>query len=315
MKKILISGIGLCALIAGIAVYGGSGLWADAAPPSSLSPLLERKTSFEDSKIVPHKAVYKIEMVSKRSSAQVLNISGDMYFEWKSGCEAWTTDHRFNLLYEYADSPPMRITSDFTTYERYNGESFDFNSRRRRDGELYDELRGWATINAEAGGKAVFTRPENLRFDLTPGTLFPMAHTASVLKAAREGKKMFITTIFDGSDDEGPAQVTAFIGKPVNAMAEMAPDGAIKTSLINTPAWRIRLAFFPLSSMESDSDYEMDIVLHDNGVISDMVVDYKDFSVTQKLIGLESLPRVSCETALPVMPKKGKDRLPDRIKP
>jgi hypothetical protein len=55
--------------------------------------------------------------------------------------------------------------------------------------------------------------------------------------------------------------------------------------------------------------------LHDNGVISDMVVDYKDFSVTQKLIGLESLPRVSCETALPVMPKKGKDRLPDRIKP
>ncbi len=38
----------------------------------------------------------------------------------------------------------------------------------------------------------------------------------------------------------------------------------------------------------------MNMVLQDNGVISDMRVDYKDFSVTQKLIGLEPVKAESC---------------------
>lgn len=314
MKKLLALVFGLSAMLAGLGAYVGSHLLADAATPVA-PPRIEKTVSFEDQKIVPHKALYKIEMISKRSSAQVLNISGDMYFEWKPGCDAWTTDHRFNLLYEYADSPPMRITSDFATYERYSAESFDFNSRRRRDGDLYEELRGRATMIPDEGGEAVFTMPEGLKFELSPGTLFPMAHTVSVLKAAREGKKMFIATIFDGSDEEGPAEVTAFIGKPVNAMARITPDPAINTALVNTPAWQVRLAFFPLSSMESDSDYEMDVVLHDNGVISDMVVDYKDFSVSQKLLGLEALPAIPCGPKPPVASEKRKKPDESRIKP
>lgn len=301
MTRHITIGIGLAALLAGLAVYSLPGLWGEAATPAA--PRIESR-SYADPKIVPHKALYRIEMISKRSSAQVLNISGEMFFALKSTCDAWTTDHRFNLLYEYADSAPMRITSDFTTYERHAGDSFDFNSRRRRDGALYEELRGQAMI-ADGAGTADYTMPQDLEFELPAGTLFPMAHTASVLRAAREGKKFFAATIFDGSDEEGPAEVTAFIGKPVNAMAQMAPGSGIDTALINTPAWQMRLAFFPLNSAESEADYEMNIVLHDNGVISDMAVDYKDFSVTQKLVALEALPAASC----------GSPHGRDRIKP
>ncbi|MBI2234546.1 MAG: cell envelope integrity EipB family protein [Micavibrio aeruginosavorus] len=290
MTRHLTIGIGLAALLAGLAVYTLPGFRGESAPAA---PRIETTRNYADPKILPHKAIYKIEMISKRSSAQVLNISGEMFFALKSTCDAWTTDHRFNLLYEYADSAPMRITSDFTTYESHTGDNFDFNSRRRRDGVLYEELRGLAMIT-DGAGTADYTLPQDLEFGLPEGTLFPMAHTASVLRVAREGKKFFGATIFDGSDEEGPAEVTAFIGKPVNAMAQMAPSAAIDTALLNTPAWRMRLAFFPLSSAESEADYEMDIVLHDNGVISDMVVDYKDFSVTQKLVALEALPAVPC---------------------
>jgi hypothetical protein len=307
-------GLALGALLAGLVAYGGSTLWSEAATPLDI-PRVEKSRHLADAKIAPHKALYRIDMVSKRSSAQVLNISGEMFFEWKPGCEAWSTDHRFNLLYEYADSPPMRITSDFTTYEPFDGETFDFNSRRRRDGELYEELRGQASVTSGAAGQAIYTLPEGLKYDLAPETFFPMAHTVHVLQAAREGKKMVFATIFDGSDDEGPADVTAFIGKPVNALARITTNPTIDTALINTPAWQIRLAFFPLNSSESDSDYEMDVVLHDNGVISDMLVDYKDFSVTQKLVSLEKLPAVSCGTPLAPPDKGQKTRNQDRIKP
>lgn len=33
----------------------------------------------------------------------------------------------------------------------------------------------------------------------------------------------------------------------------------------------------------------MSLIFHENGVVSDMVVEYKDFSVTQKLVALEPL--------------------------
>ena len=59
--------------------------------------------------LVPHKAVYEIKMISRRSSAQILNISGQMLFNGNTTCEAWTTDHKFKLLYEYADAPAMNI--------------------------------------------------------------------------------------------------------------------------------------------------------------------------------------------------------------
>lgn len=245
--------------------------------------------------LAPHKAIYDIKMIAKRSGSQVLNISGQMYFELRATCDAWQTDHRFNLNYEYTDSPPMLITSDFTTYEPYAGETLDFNSRRHRDGELFEELRGQATIKPGAVGTADYNVPEGMKFDLPAGTLFPMTHTAAVLDAIKAGKKFINATVFDGSDEEGPVEINAFIGKPVNVMATMDPGPDIDANLVNTPAHDVRMAFFPLSNGEAGADYEMNAVFHDNGIISDMTVEYGDFTISQTLKALERVAPEPCD--------------------
>jgi len=244
--------------------------------------------------MAPHKALYDIKMVSKHSGSQVINISGRMFYEWRPECEAWVTDHRFNLFYEYADSPPIRVTSDFSTYEPYDGKSFDFTSRRKRNGELYEEVRGRAERNEDGTGTAVYTMPPDQGFDLNKGTMFPMAHSLEILKLAREGKKFYNATVFDGSDNEGPMEINSFIGKPVDAASLVPADGMIDADLIRSPAWAVRMAFFPLMTPEADSEYEMEVVYHENGVISDMRVDYRDFSVTQKLLALEKVKVADC---------------------
>ena len=38
------------------------------------------------------------------------------------------------------------------------------------------------------------------------------------------------------------------------------------------------------------------MIFHESGIISDMLVEYQDFSVTQKLIALEKIDAVSCDT-------------------
>ncbi len=247
--------------------------------------------------LVPHKALYAIEMIAKRSGSPVINIDGQMYFEVRDECEAWTTDHRFKLNYDYADSPPMQITSDFTTYEPFDGESFSFTSNRKRDGEVYQELRGTADYDEKDGGAVTFTQPADLTYKLPPGSFFPMGHTGALLKSIKDNKKIFTANVFDGSDEEGPIEISAVIGGAINAVAAMPANPAVDTTLVNSKAWRVRMAFFPMSSEDENADYEMDIVLHENGIISDMVVDYEDFSVSQKLIALERLDNERCRPA------------------
>jgi hypothetical protein len=250
------------------------------------------KSKVTDLGLKPHKALYDIKLVATHSGSQILNISGQMFYQWEQTCDAWVSNHRFNMLYEYADSAPMRISSDFSTYEPFDGQTFNYTSQRKRDGELFEELRGQATLTPEGDGKAIYTLPPELSFDLPKGALFPMRHSVGVAEAVREGKKIYKAVIFDGSDEAGPVEVNAFIGKPVTEPVLKTVNGgaAIDQKFLASPARKIRLAFFPLSTPDSTSDYEMSMDLHDNGVISDMTIEYDDFTVSQKLIALEAMP-------------------------
>ncbi|MGH1397961.1 MAG: EipB family protein [Alphaproteobacteria bacterium] len=232
------------------------------------------------STFTPHKALYDISLKSVSNGSQIANISGKMYYEWHEDCDAWTSKHRFNLLYEYADEPAMRITSDFSTFESFDGKTLDFISRRKQNGELFEEVRGQA-----ANGQALFSAPGGLSYPLPDNTLFPMAHSKFVLQAIKDKQKFASAILFDGSDDEGPVLVNAIIGAPIPNAEKF--DAA--QDLLNSPAHRVHLAFFPLSSTEQTPDYEIKLTLHENSIISDMDINYGAFSVWQELSALEPM--------------------------
>lgn len=243
--------------------------------------------------LVPHKALYEIKLLSKKSSAKVANIHGKMLYEWQPACDAWITNHRFDVTYEYIEAPAMRITSNFSTYEAYDGKSFNFSSERKSEGILLEEIRGSVTTNDQGEvNEAIYTIPEDLIFTLPEGTLFPMAHTLGVLEKIKSGQKIYNVTLFDGSDNEGPVDVNSVIGKPRIFKAEERSGNEeykIDHKMISEKGWNLRLAFFPLNTYESAADYEMSVLFHANGVISGMEVDYGDFAVTQKLLAIEPL--------------------------
>lgn len=256
-------------------------------------PALAQKPNGKD-QLAPHKALYEIELVSTSSGSQIVNVQGQMMYEWHPSCEAWNTKHRFNLIYDYADNPPLRITSDFSTFEPFDGESFSFTSMRKRDGDLFEEIRGSATISKNGEGEAIYSLPEDLQYDLPVGTVFPINHSLNVLEAIKAGQKFYSATIFDGSNEDGPVDVNTFIGGKANALAHVTPSENLDMELINRPAWNVQLAFFPIIASNPVPDYEMDVKIHDNGVISHMIVSYEDFTISQNLIALEALES-SCE--------------------
>ncbi len=252
--------------------------------------------------LLAHKALYDIDLVATHSGSQILNISGQMSYEWKPGCDAWVTDHKFKLFYEYADAPGMKITSDFSTFETYDGKSLNFTSRRQRDGQMYQEIRGYAGIDTK-GGEAVYRYPEKTKYTLMNGTLFPMGHTLELIKRAKAGDKFYSAQVFDGSDEEGPIEINSFIGKDTKPDASMLSNTKIDKDMLKAKSWNVRMAVFPSKDQEEESDYEMSMAFHENGIISSMLIEYDDFSVTQKLVALEPIPAESCGNT-PKEPKK-----------
>lgn len=258
-----------------------------------------------DVALAPHKALYDVELIGSKTGSQIINIRGKMFFEWKPSCEGWITNHRFTLSYDYADSPSLTINSDFSTFENFDGKTLGFFSRRRKDGEVYEELRGKAMIDkAGVAGSARYTIPDGLTFDLPAGLMFPTAHTAALVKKAREGAKFFKVTTFDGSDEEGPVEINSFIGAKFakgeapklkrDSSFKPVASSPIDQSLLG-PGWKVRMAFFPTLTPDSQSDYELTMNFHENGVISDMIIEYGDFSVRQKLVALEKVNAESCK--------------------
>ena len=268
---------------AAIIIYlGASGTFNNSHKIGSVEPATVTHIK-GDENLVPHKALYEIKLFSKKSGSQVLNISGKMFYEWEKTCGGWLTDHNFDMLYEYADSPSMRVTSNFSTYEGFDSQTLDFTMERKSNGQVFEKIRGSANSQ-----EATYTLPtDDLNFTFDDDTFFPIAHTAAVVNQIKANQKFMSATLFDGSDTEGPLIVSSFVGSKAAAPEGLLTQKDIDKSLLDAPAHKLRLAFFPLKSEQAEADYEMDMVFHENGVISDMHVYYDDFAVSQSLVALQ----------------------------
>jgi hypothetical protein len=246
-----------------------------------------------------HKALYDFSMVAVEAGAGISGISGKMYYEQDDSCDAWTTEHRFRVEYQYPERRPVRNTSHYVAFEAKDLSQFYFSSEREEDGSTTEQLRGSIEKNADGTAKADYARPGNLSYTLPKGYMLPTQQTNEVIRRARAGEKFFSAVMFDGTDAEGPVEVNTYIGKKATpaeiAKIAAAGGGKIDAGLLAADAWHVRMAVFPLkTSDDMTPSYEMDMILHDNGVVSWSLVDYKSFRVEQKLLALEKLPPKKC---------------------
>ncbi len=269
---------------------------ADAPAAAGVNQVSTNQTGIN---IALHKALYVFKMVSAEPGAGLTGINGKMYFEQDATCDAWTTEHRMTTAYQYADAAPVTDTDRYSAFESKDGQQFSFNADQQENGEMAEQLRGGVDRAADGTAKAVYSRPEDIKYDLPAGYFLPTAHTMEVIRHARAGDHFFSAVMFDGSDADGPVEIGTFIGKKVTAEELKKIAGSnkkIDAALLSPDAWHVRMAVFPLKDKEESAPaYEMEMILHDNGVISHALVDYKTFVLEQKLTALEKLPPKKCD--------------------
>jgi hypothetical protein len=293
---VFVSCIGLAALLL-------VGLPGYAAPvTSSTSSLRAVETSTPvTTGVTPHRAIYTVRLGSAKNGSHISDIGGRMLFSWVDDCHAWNIEQKMQIRFFYSEGEVEDSVTDLTSREAKDGSDYYFHVRRNGDEKEKQEIwRGSATLSVDAAsglgtGEAVYAGDDARKIKLT-GASFPAHHTMQLLEAARAGRKFFAVNVFDGADEKGLNEISAFISPPTPAASaiEKASGKMDENPLLKAKSWPVRMAFFSPDSETGSPDYEMDMTLLDNGIIKTMKVDYGEFSMIAELADVKPLPAAKC---------------------
>jgi hypothetical protein len=232
----------------------------------------------------PHRAVYDITLERAASGSGVVELAGRMVYELNgSRCEGYTQNMRFVTRVISQDGTEQLNDLRTSSWEDGTGKRLRFNSEQYRDSNLVETTVGDAQRKGEGGPIAVtVTRPEKQQDEIDGLNLFPMQHSTALLAAAEKGQRQLVTGLYDGSDKgEKVYQTSAWIGLGNAAgKADGWPAGLQKLR-----SWPVSIAYFDPGSESKDAlpAYELSFSIFENGVSTDMNIDYGDFAVRGQL--------------------------------
>ncbi|MBY0336301.1 MAG: cell envelope integrity EipB family protein [Acetobacteraceae bacterium] len=238
--------------------------------------------------MLAHRAAYRLTLDRARDNSSVLRAEGAMLFEIVDACEAWASRQRFTLLIGDRDGNQIETSSDYNTLEAKDGRALRFSLTQITEGATTQRLSGEARLTPE-GGVVRYAEPANTEERLPPGTMLPMIHTIRAIAAAREGRRILVGPLFDGTSADGAQDTTTIISG-----GWLAPQANPRVpALANLSSARMRIAFFDRDQGQGGAatpDYEVSLRYYENGVADELTMDFGDFTVNGQLVELQPLP-------------------------
>ncbi len=243
------------------------------------------------SDLVPHRALYTVSLARGFDQGTVSSADGVMTVVMEKTCDGWIYTQEMKTIIQPLEGVTVQQIAFFTSWESLDGLEYTFASRSVQNGN-YSELRGKARLNTDGtGGRAKFSKPVPQEIDLPKGTMFPVTHTIRLLDEMRSGARSFSRIVFSGSEDLQPELINAFIG---NAISPDQHGTGKLGSLGDRPGWPLSLAFFPLASDTGIPSFELKVLQLENGISSNMLMDFGDFATDIIPQKIEPMERPNC---------------------
>jgi len=233
-------------------------------------------------------ALYDLSL-SKVRTHDVTGAVGQMRFDVVDGCTGWGTTQHMTLLIRNADGSLNKTVTDYITWETKDGNKLTFTLREADDDgkETVDDSGVAVHDGKDGAGTITYSTPSGTILSMPPGTLFPMAHTEALISAGHAGKKFISVPLFDGTTSDG-AQHTF-----VALLGQHGPTPSDFAALNNLPSTDVDIAFYERKNDDENPDFRSQMRYYDDGVATDIVLDFGDFIMKGKLESL-TIPASEC---------------------
>lgn len=238
-------------------------------------------------KLTGQHALYDFTLTKLRTH-DITGATGQMSFNVVDGCTGWATTQHMVLILRNVDGSLDKTVSDYMTWESKDGKTLTFTTRESdNDGPEQVDDAGSATHAPDGSGVVSYTTPADTKYSLPPGTLFPMQHTAALLAAGDNGEKFISPPLFDGTDAYGAQATFVTVLKHYQGGKTKWPalDGLASSD--------VDIAFFDRKSSDQTPNFQTSMRYFNDGVATNLVLDFGDFVMTGTLTRL-TIPPSPC---------------------
>lgn len=241
------------------------------------------------SQLASHQAVYDLKLEDLKPNGGLEAVRGRIVLRIEQQCEGLVMNQR--MVLEMVNTDGGVIISDYllSTWEDNAGNVMRFDMSNSLNGQTVEKYSGVAE-RTDQSASVTFSVPEQEDMELPASVLFPADHTRKILETAQAGKNLLSAKVYDGNGAEGLSDTLTVIGK---RKILTAPEQPVE-SLEGMAYWPIQLSFFDLREQVNEPDYEVGMKMFDNGVATDLMLKYQDFSLSGEVSKLEFLSDEKC---------------------
>jgi hypothetical protein len=255
-------------------------------------------------------AVYDLELGEATHRSGLVSVRGRIALSMSGGgCSGWTNETRMVNDYFFRRRGHRMIDSRNTSWESSDGMVYRFASSRFVNGVKTRESRLMARREGGPQGeiKVSFSKPVERTTTLPAGTLFPTQATRRIIATAMKGGRILRFHVYEGFENGRARLVSVVIGDEIATAApgrdrKPGASGSVRTTekaparlLAGLRAWPVSMAYYPATDNGKERvkkdfglpEYEISFILHENGVLADPVLRYKDFTLKGKLVKLK----------------------------
>ena len=247
--------------------------------------------AYATSPMVSHKADYKLSMGKKNRNVSVQDVQGKISFTLKAQCDGWSLKEDYLFQFFYENGEEVTILSQSDSWEHKNGQLYSFDVREKNSREPETIYTGYAILPPQSDiGEANYAGAYNDNLRLSNNIMFPVTYTRTIINAAQQGKKFISKEIFVNSIPEDSVKTaTAVIGIKKPYKSDFQIDG-VTTSFY----WPIDVAYFRADASETLPEYQIQMKLHDNGVVTDFLINYGDFTINAAISNARLIENIDC---------------------
>jgi hypothetical protein len=245
--------------------------------------------------MAPHRALYELSLLKTSGEASAsVGASGRIAYDFSgSACEGYTTNFRQATEMTSPEGESISTQMRSTSFESADHGTLNFRVETGSARGAPEITEGMASRSGDGSLSIALRRPTIMKADTDHDALFPTDMMIRAIEAARAGQVTYSTKLYDGTSEGQKVYYTlSVIGRPTSeALGDPTKDAP---AMRDMRRWPVKVSYFDVAKADSPPVYLMSFQMWENGISSDLVLDYGSFQLKGELTKLEMLPKGNC---------------------